>query len=182
MRSRWLAEGVPAYRLVNTCRQGRYRIEKTVFAHPRRDAVLQLTRFVPLVGRLDDYRLFALVSPHLGNRGGHNTAWVGRAQGRADAVRRAGGQRLALACSVPWARVIRRLHRHRFRRPSRASKPGKAGTDLRPGRGRQRGADGRGGPPRLGRPLRAGPGLRRIPAEAAHHARASLLDDLEALQ
>ena len=39
----WLAEGVPAYRLVNTCRHDRYRIEKTVLAHPRRDAILQIT-------------------------------------------------------------------------------------------------------------------------------------------
>ena len=38
-------EGVPLYRLINTCREGRYRIEKTIFAHPHQDAVLQVTRF-----------------------------------------------------------------------------------------------------------------------------------------
>ncbi len=32
----WLAEGVPALRLVNTCRAGRYRIEKQVLTDPKR--------------------------------------------------------------------------------------------------------------------------------------------------
>lgn len=44
----WLAEGVPAYRVVNTCREGRYRIEKEILADPSRDVVLQRTCFVPL--------------------------------------------------------------------------------------------------------------------------------------
>ena len=43
-------EGVPAYVLVNTCGSGRYRIEKTVLADPRRDVILQQIRFVPLKG------------------------------------------------------------------------------------------------------------------------------------
>ena len=47
--------GVPLYRLINTCRQGRYRIEKTIFAHPHQDAVLQVTRFEPLKNA--DFRL-----------------------------------------------------------------------------------------------------------------------------
>jgi len=54
--TRMIEDGIPAFELVNTCRLGRYRIEKTVLAHPRRDVVLQSTRFVPLVGRLEDYR------------------------------------------------------------------------------------------------------------------------------
>ena len=37
----WLADGVPAFRLVNTCREGRYRIEKLIVSDPQRDTVLQ---------------------------------------------------------------------------------------------------------------------------------------------
>src|SRR4051794_14059731 len=32
----WLKEGVPAFRLTNTCRQGRYRIDKTLLTDPAR--------------------------------------------------------------------------------------------------------------------------------------------------
>ena len=51
----WLAEGVPAFNLVNTCRQGRYRIEKRILADPQRDTILQQTRFFAQKGRVSDY-------------------------------------------------------------------------------------------------------------------------------
>ncbi len=44
----WLADGVPAFRLVNTCRDGRYRIEKQIITDPHRDTVLQKVHFVAL--------------------------------------------------------------------------------------------------------------------------------------
>ncbi len=53
----WLSEGVPAFQVINTCRQGRYRIEKKILADPQRDAVLQQTRFIAREGQLSDYRL-----------------------------------------------------------------------------------------------------------------------------
>src|SRR5512133_3772721 len=65
----WLAEGVPAFHLVNTCRQGRYRIEKKILADPQRDVVLQQTRFIAQKGQVADYRLYVLLAPHLGNHG-----------------------------------------------------------------------------------------------------------------
>ena len=73
--------GVPVYELTNTELQGRYRIEKEVFTDPYRNVVLQKIRFVPLQGKLDDYRLYALLSPHLANCGGGNTGWVGDYKG-----------------------------------------------------------------------------------------------------
>lgn len=77
----YLSEGVPAYQLVNTCEQGRYRIEKEIVTDPRRDVVLQRTRFMPLQGKLENYHLYALLAPHLGNRGSNNTAWIGNHKG-----------------------------------------------------------------------------------------------------
>src|SRR5689334_12179320 len=64
-----LAPGTPAYCLVNTSTQGRYRVEKQILTDPRRDSLLQSTRFVPLVGGLADHRLYVLLAPHLGNHG-----------------------------------------------------------------------------------------------------------------
>jgi len=73
--------GVPFYRLTSTCPQGRYRIEKEVITDPGRPVVLQRIRFTPLLGAPGDYRLFALLGPHLNNHGGGNTGWVGDYKG-----------------------------------------------------------------------------------------------------
>ncbi len=99
-----LAEGVPAFRLVNTCRQGRYRLEKEVFADPQRSVLLQRIRFVPLQGVLADYRLYVLLAPHLGNQGRGNTAWVGSYKGVPMLLAQRGNQALTLASSVPWCK------------------------------------------------------------------------------
>jgi len=98
----WLAEGVPAFGLVNTCRQGRYRIEKQVLTDPQRDAVLQQTRIVAQQGVLSDYRLHVLLAPHLENHGAGNTAWVGDYKGVPMLFAERDGNALALACSAPW--------------------------------------------------------------------------------
>jgi glucoamylase len=101
-RVAYQAESVPAYRLVNTCRQGRYRIEKEILSDPHRDVVLQHVRFVPLHGSLNDFHLYALLAPHVGNRGAGNTAWVGDHKGMPMLFAARAGTALALACSVPW--------------------------------------------------------------------------------
>jgi glucoamylase len=98
----YLAEGVPAYRLVNTCGQGRYRIEKDVVADPKRDVLLQRTRFVPLQGTLEDYHLYVLLAPHLANRGADNTARIDDYKGVPMLFAEQAANALALACSVPW--------------------------------------------------------------------------------
>jgi glucoamylase len=100
----WLEDGVPAYRLTNTCLAGRYRIEKVVVTDPRRDTLLQHVRFRPLQGGLADYRLYALLAPHLANHGAGNTAWAGDYKGVPMLFAERGGHALALACSVPWLR------------------------------------------------------------------------------
>jgi glucoamylase len=100
-----LAEGVPAYRLVNTCKQGRYRIEKEILSDPQRDVVLQHTRFVPMQGALGDYHLYALLASHLGNFGSGNTAWTGDYKGTPMLFAERDGYALALASSLPWLKL-----------------------------------------------------------------------------
>jgi glucoamylase len=97
-----LSEGVPGYRLINTCAQWRYRIEKEIVSDPERAAVLQQTRFVPLRDTLADYHLYVILAPHLGNRGSGNTAWVGDYKGMPMLMAERDGIALALASSVPW--------------------------------------------------------------------------------
>ena len=100
----WLADGVPAFRLVNTCRDGRYRIEKQIVTDPHRDTVLQQVQFIAQQGALSDYHLHVLLAPHLGNQGGGNTAWVGEFEGTPLLFAQRNGNALALACSAPWSK------------------------------------------------------------------------------
>lgn len=174
----WWAEGVPAFQLVNTCSQGRYRIEKAMLAHPHRNAVLQRITF-ERQGK-DDY-LFLWLDPHLGNRGGGNSAWVGRYKGLPMLFAERGRSALALACSAPWgpcsagfagsisdglADVRRHGRMTRFyTRAERGNVLLTAGVDLRHHDG----------------PFVLALGFGSTPAEAAQHARASLLDDVDTL-
>jgi glucoamylase len=94
--------GVPAYELTNTCETGRFRIEKEVLTDPWRNVVLQKIRFVPLQGKLGDYRLYALLAPHLANFGHGNTGWLGDYKGKPMLFAHRDPISLALACSAPF--------------------------------------------------------------------------------
>jgi glucoamylase len=97
-----IEDGVPAFRLVNTSIDGRYRISKTVFSDPVREVVLQQIRFEALVGALSDYKIHAIVAPHLVNRGADNTGWYGSFKGHEMLFAEGRGTALAVASSVPW--------------------------------------------------------------------------------
>ena len=100
----WLDDGVPAFQLVNTCRNGRYRIEKQIVSDPHRHALLQNVRFIAQQGELSSYHLYVLLAPHLGNHGGGNTAWINEFAGTVILFAQREGNSLALACSTPWLR------------------------------------------------------------------------------
>ncbi|MGH9529692.1 MAG: glucan 1,4-alpha-glucosidase [Terriglobales bacterium] len=97
--------GTPLYELINTDMQGRYRIEKEVLTDPYRNVALQKVRFVPLQGAIADYHLYALLSPHLGNCGDHNTGWVGDYKGVPMLFAEHNGISLAFGCSAPWRKM-----------------------------------------------------------------------------
>jgi glucoamylase len=100
--ARYVAEGVPAFHLTNTCKEGRYRIEKTILADPDRSTILQQIEFVPLQSSFANYLVYALLTPHIGNQGGGNTAWVGDYKGVPMLFAQREGTALALACSEAW--------------------------------------------------------------------------------
>jgi glucoamylase len=98
-----LEDGVPAYRLVNTARDGTYRIDKRIVADSVRPAVLQEIVFAPLKGALEDYRVHALLAPHLVNAGMGNAGWIGDYKGTPMLFASgSGGMSLALASSATW--------------------------------------------------------------------------------
>ena len=98
-----IAPGVPAFRIVNTAHDGRYRITKHILSDPARDTVVQQIAFEALQGDVADYRLFALVAPHIVNAGAGNTGWVGAYKGHPMLFAAGSGHvNLAVAASVPW--------------------------------------------------------------------------------
>ncbi len=97
-----LEQGVPAFRLINECGGGRYRITKTIVSDPEHSALLQEIRFEALQGEISDYKIYALLAPHLENFGYGNSAWLGEHEGHKLLFARRGGVSLALACSVGW--------------------------------------------------------------------------------
>jgi glucoamylase len=100
-----LEPGVPVYELTNTENQGRYKIYKEVFSDPYRNVVVQKIRFEPLEGKLADYRLYALLAPHLANCGAGNTGWVGDYKGVPMLFAEHLDTALAFACSAPWKKM-----------------------------------------------------------------------------
>ena len=97
-----LDDGVPAFRLINTSRDGRYRITKTIVTDPNREVVLQEIFFEALIGSRADYQLHAIVSPHLINGGANNTGWYDDFKGNPMLFASGSGRSLAVASSVPW--------------------------------------------------------------------------------
>lgn len=95
--------GVPTFELTNTAMDGRYRIHKRILTDPVRTTLLQEIRFEALKGSVADYRLFALIAPHLVNAGAHNSAWVGDYKGTPVLFARGSfGSCMAVVSSIPW--------------------------------------------------------------------------------
>jgi len=64
--------------------------------------VLQRVRFEVDQGEISDYHLNVLLAPHLGNRGGGNTAWIDEFGDKKLLFAERDGNCLALACSANW--------------------------------------------------------------------------------
>ncbi len=95
-------DGVPAYILTNTCKAGHYRITKDIVTDPLRDTLVQRVKFETLKNKKNDYHLYVLLAPHLGNRGMGNNAWLGDYKGTPMLYAQRDSLCLALACSVDW--------------------------------------------------------------------------------
>ncbi|TGS35802.1 glucan 1,4-alpha-glucosidase, partial [Mesorhizobium sp. M1D.F.Ca.ET.184.01.1.1] len=90
------------YRLANIASDGAYRIEKRIVTDPKRPVLLQETTFTALRGTAADYRVYALLAPHLVNAGMGNTAWFGEHKGQRILFATGRGVSLALGSSLPW--------------------------------------------------------------------------------
>lgn len=89
----------PAFRVTNTCRQGRYRMTKDIISDPERNVLLQRVHFEALVGKVEDYSVYALINPHLENSGFDNDAWVGDHNGIKTLYASRGSTHMAMMCT-----------------------------------------------------------------------------------
>jgi len=103
--NRPVESGIPVFQLTNTDMTGRYRVHKEILSDPYRSVVLQKVRFEPLQGTLSDYRLFALLSPHLANCGYGNIGWMGDYKGFPMFFATRDGATLALGSSARWKKT-----------------------------------------------------------------------------
>lgn len=99
-----LEDGIPAYRVINTCVDQRYRIQKLIYCDPRKNVLLQDIEFIPLVGQLEDYHVYALLAPHILNAGWHNSCRAGEYKGHPMffSRRKHVSLSLAFACDHPF--------------------------------------------------------------------------------
>ncbi len=92
--------GVPCYQVRSACRGGRYLLETEVFSDPARLVVLVRVKLDVLKGAAGDYRLHALLAPHLANHGADNSAWVGDYKGEPGLYAARDGHALCLMSSA----------------------------------------------------------------------------------
>lgn len=93
----WVDEGIPAFKIVNTCKEKRYSIEKEIITDPCRNTVLKKVKFKP--GKKNDkLKLYLLLSPHLNNKGEGNTGWIGDYKGIPMLFAYRDGISMAVAC------------------------------------------------------------------------------------
>lgn len=173
----YLASGVPGFRLVNECEQGRYKIEKEIITDPRLDVLLMRTRFTAAT-HSDELSLFVLLAPHLDDGGAHNNAWVDQVWGEEFLFAQCNGNALVLGCSLPFLKCAagyvgisdgwQDLHQHKqmhwtYRRASDGNVALTGQIDLK----------------KCGGEFVLALGFDSSPVGAAHHVRASLLDGFD---
>lgn len=104
---KWLADGVPAFKIVNTCKENRYTIEKEIITDPSRETVLQRVKFKPRKkGQASKYKLFLLLFPHMNGRGENNDGWIADYKGIPMLFANRAG--ITLAVAVFYSRFLKR--------------------------------------------------------------------------
>lgn len=90
--------GIPAYLIKNTDPENRFEIKKEITPDPSRNTVLQRIRFSQNQEDIT-YHIYALLAPHINNQGRGNTGWVAEYKGVPMVFAQNGDITLALACS-----------------------------------------------------------------------------------
>lgn len=102
----WMEEGVPAFRMLNTCKYKKYSIKKEVISDPIRNTLLQQIKFNACGSyKLSDFNLHILLTPHIHNQGMENNGWLGDFKGIPMLFAQRGNISLAMACSSDFLKT-----------------------------------------------------------------------------
>jgi glucoamylase len=92
-------------RIASSDPEGRYRFTKEVLTDPHQPTLLVRTRFEADPAIAAKLRLFVLLAPHLDVSGWGNSGYVAEAQGRRYFAAEKNGTWLAMAATIPFARL-----------------------------------------------------------------------------
>lgn len=90
------------YKIINTDKDGRYKITKEVFTDVKRNSLIIKTKFEALKGNVDDYRLYVMCDPHVKNQGKYNEGYAVKANGNVALIAERDGIYTALSSDVGW--------------------------------------------------------------------------------
>lgn len=91
-----------AFRLINTDKQGRYKIVKEIFTDSKRNSLIINTSFHPLIGDKKDYKLYLIYEPHIDNQSKNNEGKVIKANGKDMLISNRDKTYSALATDIDW--------------------------------------------------------------------------------
>jgi glucoamylase len=95
----------PFYRLINSERNGRYRLIKYVLTDPHRSVLLVHTKLeVPDKSLRGKLKLYALLAPHLARHGAGNSGWCSEISGLKLLRAERGDTHLVMGCSAGFSR------------------------------------------------------------------------------
>lgn len=92
-----------AFRLINTDKEKKYRIKKTVITDTKRDSLAIKVKFEALLGKLEDYRLYIYYDPHIDNGGWGDTGYYTNYRGKDVLIAYDHNIYSALVTSIPWS-------------------------------------------------------------------------------
>ena len=100
-RCQWIEPGVPVFQLHNSTE--RYRLEKTIFSDPQRNALIVRGKLVPLSGEVANYRLHCIFQSFATAKPEENEGEAGAENGVAFLAARAPGKAIALVSREAWS-------------------------------------------------------------------------------
>jgi glucoamylase len=91
-----------AWKVVTTGDNGKWKLTKIIFTDPNRNSLVQRVTFTVLDGNIDDYNLYVLYNPAVGNAGDNNSGYTSTYNGRSMLVSTGNGCASAVSCSIPY--------------------------------------------------------------------------------
>lgn len=91
-----------AWKVITTGDNGKWQLTKTIFTDPTRNSLVQRVTFTALTGSVQDYNLYVLYNPSVGNKGDNNNGYTQAYSGKTMLVSTGNNSASAIASSIPY--------------------------------------------------------------------------------